>query len=236
MSGAPRISFDAYSLRSRVWLAKCRRVEYAAPGGRQYDDSDVNHVILERPHLTDSVSISTGIAARYATALFELSLEAGSIDALEKSVAELRDVLVESEDLRTLISSPVYTRDEMASAISAVAERMNLDSLVRNTLALMASKRRLFVLPAMLDRVDSLVAEHKGVITVEVVSAEELGSGESESLKRMFRDKLGKDIRIDLSVDRRLIGGLSAKIGSRLVDASIRTRLSTLRNLMQGVG
>ena len=186
--------------------------------------------------MTDSVSISAGIAARYATALFELSLEAGSIDALEKSVAELRDALVASEDLRSLISSPVYTRDEMANAVSAVAERMNLDGLVRNTLALMASKRRLFVLPAMLDRVDSLIAEHKGVITVEVVSAEELGSGESESLKRMFRDRLGKDIRIDLSVDKRLIGGLSAKIGSRLVDASMRTRLSTLRNLMQGVG
>ena len=193
-------------------------------------------LILERPLLPDSVSISSGVAARYATALFELALEEGSVDRLEANVAELKDTLAESVDLRTLISSPIYSRDEMARAIGIVAKKMGLEGNVGKTLALMASKRRLFVLPAMLDCIEALLAEHKGVIHVEIVSAEELGEQDSDVLERMFRKRLGRDVRIDMSVDEGLIGGLSAKIGSRLVDASIRTNLARLRNLMQEVG
>ena len=92
------------------------------------------------------------------------------------------------------------------------------------------------MLPAMLDCIEALLAEHKGVIHVEIVSAEELGEQDSDVLERMFRERLGRDVRIDMSVDEGLIGGLSAKIGSRLVDASIRTNLARLRNLMQEVG
>ena len=186
--------------------------------------------------MPDSVSISSGIAARYATALFELALEADTADRLESNVADLKDALAASGDFRSLISSPVHSREEMSAAITAIADRMELDGLVSSTLALMASKRRLFVLPAMLESIEALLAEHRGVVQVEIVSAQELERSESEALEGMLRESLGKDVKIDISVDSGLIGGLSAKIGSRLVDASIRTRLARLRNLMQEVG
>ena len=186
--------------------------------------------------MTDSVSISTGIAGRYATALFELSREADSTARLENDVSALRAALGESDDLRALITSPVYSREEMASAITAVAERMGLDRLVTNTLAVMASKRRLFALPLLLDRVDALLAEHNGIVSVEVLSAEDIGQEEMAALESMLKDSLNKAIRVDVKVDSSLIGGLSVKIGSRLVDASIRTRLAKLKNVMQEVG
>ncbi len=179
--------------------------------------------------------MSSGIASRYATALFELSLEAGSLGELEGSVAELKQALAASKDLRSLITSPVHSRAEMGAAISAIADRMQLAPLVRNTLALMASKRRLFVLPAMLGRIEELIADHKGVVSVEIVSAQELGEQESMGLERMLRERLGKDVDIARTVDASLIGGLSVKIGSRLIDASMRSKLSSLRNLMQEV-
>ena len=220
--------------------AGCRLLNAAAsrkrPDGGRPSSARVNVLTFKGPHLPDSVSISSGIAARYATALFELALEAGTMDRLESNVADLKDALAASEDFRSLISSPVHSREEMSGAVTAIAERMGLDGLVCSTLALMASKRRLFVLPAMLEGVESLLAEHRGVVQVEIVSAQELEPSESEALERMFRERLGKDVKVDISVDASLIGGLSAKIGSRLVDASIRTKLARLRNLMQEVG
>ena len=185
--------------------------------------------------MPDSVSISSGIAARYATALFELSLEADAVDKLDEDVAALGVALSESEDLRSLITSPVYTRAEMASAITAIARRMDLSALTTNTLGLMAEKRRLFVLPALIESVGALIADHKGIVSVEVVTAEELDEKDSEALGHMLRERLGMDVTIDMSVDPELIGGLSARIGSRLIDASMRTKLTTLRNLMQEV-
>ncbi len=151
-------------------------------------------------------------------------------------MSDLRAALEGSDDLRSLITSPVYSREEMASAITAVAERMGLDRLVTNTLAIMASKRRLFALPLLLDRVDALLDEHNGVVSVEVMSAEEIGKDEMATLATMLQDRLNKVIRVDVTVDSSLIGGLSVKIGSRLVDASIRTRLVKLKNAMQEVG
>ena len=180
--------------------------------------------------MPDSVSISSGIAARYATALFELSLEAGAVDKLDEDVAALGVALSGSEDLRSLITSA-----EMASAITAIARRMELSALTTNALGLMAEKRRLFVLPALLKSVGALIADHKGIVSVEVVTAEELDEQDSEALGRMLRERLGMDVTIDMSVDPGLIGGLSARIGSRLIDASMRTKLTTLRNLMQEV-
>ena len=176
-----------------------------------------------------------GIASRYATALFELFRESDALDRMERDIAELREILAESEDFRILIKSPIYARDEMARAVAAVADRTNLDGITKNTLLLMAANRRLFALQALLDQLDGLIADHKGVVTAEVVSAQGLDQADIERLKDSLGKKAGRDVQFKLSVDEGLIGGLVARLGSRMVDTSIRTKLSKLRNAMREV-
>ena len=186
--------------------------------------------------MPENLSMTQGIASRYATALFELSRESDSLDQLERDIGDLRAILAESEDFRILIKSPVYSRDEMARAVAAVAETANLGGMTRNTLSLMAANRRLFALRALLDQLESLIAEHRGVVTAEVVSAQALDDDAIERLKESLGRKAGREVRFNLSVDESLVGGLVAKLGSRMVDTSIRTKLSNLRNAMREVG
>ncbi|MCY3878439.1 MAG: ATP synthase F1 subunit delta [Rhodobacteraceae bacterium] len=186
--------------------------------------------------MTNNVTISAGIASRYATALFELAKDSGSLDSLDSDIAVLRGILSTGGDFRALIASPIYSRDEMQSAVSAIARRAELGVLMSNTLALMASKRRLFVLPGMLDRLEALLDDHRGIITAEVVAAEELSGDELAGLKETLRRASGRDIRFEITVDAGVIGGVSAKLGSRLVDATVKTKLSNLRNALREVG
>ena len=186
--------------------------------------------------MTESVSVSSGIASRYAAALFDLTLEEGEIDALSSDISTVRGVLAAGDDFKSLIFSPIYSRDEMAAAVDAVAERTGLGQLMRNTLALMASKRRLFVLPVMLDRLESLLDEHRGVVTAEIVAAKVLSEAELSALKETLRGASGKDVRFQIRVDESLIGGISARLGSRLVDATVKTKLANLKNTLREVG
>ncbi len=186
-------------------------------------------------HLSDNISMTSGIASRYAAALFELFLESSALDSLEADIAAMRDALAVSEDLRTLIKSPVYSRGDMADAIDAVAEKVGLSALTRNTLALMASKRRLFVVSAMLDCLEDHLDSHRGVVTAEITAAHELSQAELTSLKDALRTAAGQDVRFSVNVDNRLIGGLSARLGSKLVDATIRTKLTNLKSALREV-
>lgn len=186
--------------------------------------------------MSESVSITSGIASRYAAALFELTAEAGEIDVLDDDIAGVRAVLAAGDDFRTLINSPIYSREEMAAAAAAIAERIGLSGLTRNTLALMASKRRLFALPAMLDALEALLDERRGVVSAEIVAAHALSEDELATLKDTLRGAVGKDVRFDVRVDETLIGGVSARLGSKLVDATVKTRLSNLKNALREVG
>ncbi|GAA5065433.1 F0F1 ATP synthase subunit delta [Roseibacterium beibuensis] len=186
--------------------------------------------------MSEPASISTGIAARYATAMFELADEGGSLDKLEADVDALDAALAESADLRDLIASPVYGRDETGAAIAKLVEAMSLGPIAGNTLKLMAEKRRLFVLPALLAALREKIAEHKGEITADVVSAKALTKAQSDKLQKSLSATVGRDVKLNTTVDESLIGGLVVKVGSKMIDTSIRSKLNTLQNSMKEVG
>ena len=186
--------------------------------------------------MSEAASISTGIASRYATAIFELTKEAGGLDTLGTDIGTLTDALADSGELRALIASPVYSREEQGSAMGAVAEKMGLSDTMRNTLGLMASKRRLFVLPQLVRELARLIAEEKGEVTAEVTAAQALSSEQEAKLAETLKARLGSDVKINMAVDESLIGGLVVKVGSRMIDTSIRSKLAALQNTMKEVG
>lgn len=192
--------------------------------------------ITGRVDVSEPASISTGIADRYATAIFELSKEAKTLAKLEENLTDLSAALDDSADLRDLIASPVVSRSEQQSAITAVADKMGLVPEFKNGLALMAAKRRLFVLPQLVRQLRDMIAEDKGEITADVSSAVKLTAAQSKSLAATLKKTVGKDVKINATVDESLIGGLVVKVGSKMIDTSIRSRLDSLQNAMKEVG
>jgi F-type H+-transporting ATPase subunit delta len=186
--------------------------------------------------VSEPASISSGIAKRYATAVFELARDGKTIAGLEADIAALGQALADSADLRSLIASPVFSRDEQAKAIAALGARMGLSALTTNTLGLMAANRRLFVLPQLLAALAALIAEHKGEVTADVTAAKALTRAQTDKLARTLKASVGKDVKINLAVDEALIGGLVVKVGSKMIDTSIRSKLATLQNAMKEVG
>jgi F-type H+-transporting ATPase subunit delta len=186
--------------------------------------------------VSEPASISSGIAARYASAVFELAKDASDLKTLESNVQDLDTVLADSSDIRDLINSPVVSREDQANAIAAVAKKMKLMPIVSNTLALMASKRRLFVLPALVAQLRALIAEEKGEMTAEVISAKAMTKTQTDKLAKAIKARIGKDVKIDATVDEELIGGLVIKVGSQMIDTSIRSKLNSLSNVMKEVG
>ncbi|MEL6800616.1 MAG: F0F1 ATP synthase subunit delta [Pseudomonadota bacterium] len=186
--------------------------------------------------MSEPASISTGIAARYATAIFELAQEDKSLPALENDIEALSGAFGDSDDFRALINSPVYSRDEQASAITAIAGKMGLSGTVTNSLALMASNRRLFVLPQLLSELARLIADHKGEVTADVTAASALSDAQQAKLAETLKARVGKDVKINMAVDESLIGGLVVKVGSQMIDTSIRSKLAALQNTMKEVG
>ncbi|MEJ6392395.1 F0F1 ATP synthase subunit delta [Gymnodinialimonas sp. 2305UL16-5] len=186
--------------------------------------------------MSEPASISTGIAARYATAMFELATEGKALPALESDISNLEAALDDSADLRDLIQSPIYGRDETQAAIGGVADKMGLSAMTGNTLRLMASKRRLFVLPALLSELRARIAEHKGEVTAEVTSAKALTKTQLDKLAKTLKASVGKDVNLKTSVDDSIIGGLIVKVGSKMIDTSIRSKLNALQNTMKEVG
>jgi len=191
---------------------------------------------IGRVDVSEPASISSGIAARYATAVFELAKDASDLKNLESNVEDLGAALDASAELRDVISSPVYSRDDQANVITAVATKMKLMPIVSNTLALMASKRRLFVLHALVAQLRALIAEEKGEVTAEVISAKAMTKTQIDKLAKAIKSRIGKDVKIDATVDESLIGGLVVKVGSQMIDTSIRSKLSSLSNVMKEVG
>jgi F-type H+-transporting ATPase subunit delta len=186
--------------------------------------------------VSESASISTGIAARYASAVFEIAKEGNDLGVLEKDVDALNAALDASADLRDLISSPVYSREAQGNAIAAVAEKMGLSGTVINTLKLMASKRRLFVLPQLITALRGLIADEKGEVTADVRAATALTAEQEKALAETLKGAVGKDIKMNITVDESLIGGLIVRVGSKMIDTSIRSKLMSLQNTMKEVG
>lgn len=186
--------------------------------------------------MSEPASISSGIAARYAHALFDLSKEEGALNKLEADAAALGDALDASPELRSMIASPVVAREDQANAIAAIAKKLNLSPLVANTLALMASKRRLFVLPQFVADIATRIADEKGEVTAEVASATALTPEQAKKLSATLKARVGKDVKLKTTVDESLIGGLVVKLGSTMIDTSVKAKLAALQNAMKEVG
>jgi F-type H+-transporting ATPase subunit delta len=188
---------------------------------------------IGRVDVSEPASISTGIAARYATAIFELAKEDNALTSLEGDIDALDAALKDSHDFRELIASPIYSREQQATAVSAIAKK---SQIVANTLALMAGNRRLFVLPQLVRELRDRIAAEKGEVTAEVTAAKALTKAQEEKLAKTLKASVGKDVKISMAVDESLIGGLVVKVGSRMIDTSIRSKLAALQNSMKEVG
>ncbi|UYV37985.1 F0F1 ATP synthase subunit delta [Rhodobacteraceae bacterium D3-12] len=186
--------------------------------------------------MSEPASISSGIAARYASAVFDLAKEEKKIDAIEADIGALDAAMADSADFNALISSPVYTRGQQSDAIAAISKKMGLSVVMGNALALMASKRRLFVLPQLTAALREAIADDRGEVTAEVVSAKALTKAQADKLAKSLKASVGKDVNIKATVDESLIGGLVVKVGSKMIDTSIRSRLNSLQNAMKEVG
>ncbi|AAV96400.1 F0F1 ATP synthase subunit delta [Ruegeria pomeroyi] len=186
--------------------------------------------------MSEPASISAGIAQRYATAIFAIAQDNNDLKGLETGINDLTAALGESADLRSLIASPLVSRAEQEAAITAVAKKMKLNPVLANALSLMAQKRRLFVLPQLLTALRDALAEARGEVTAEVASAKALTKTQIEKLTKTLSEKVGKSVTINATVDESLIGGLVVKVGSKMIDSSIRSKLNSLQNAMKEVG
>ncbi len=181
-----------------------------------------------------SGGIVTGLAGRYATALFELARDQKQIETVSQSLARLRGALTESPDFAALVSSPLIGREEATRASLATADALGLDPVTRNFLGVLAKGRRLGVLAQIIRDFNKLAAHARGETTAEVTSAHPLNDEQVAALKTKLRASLGRDVAVDLRVDPSILGGLIVRVGSRMIDSSIKTKLDTLALAMKG--
>jgi F-type H+-transporting ATPase subunit delta len=180
-------------------------------------------------------TLVSGIAGRYATALFDLARDAGQLDAVARDLDSLSAMLGQSADLVRLVRSPVFSREDQARAIGAVAEKAGFSDLVRRFLGVVANNRRLFVLADAIAAFKTLLSHHRGEAIAEVVSAVPLSDAQLQQIKSSLSSEAASNVVINAKVDPGLIGGLVVKLGSRMIDASVRTKLNNLKSAMKGV-
>jgi F-type H+-transporting ATPase subunit delta len=181
-------------------------------------------------------SITSGVAERYAGSLFDLAAQTGTIAQVEQDLGQFEALLAESEDLRRLIGSPVFSSDEQLKAISAIADRAGIVGLTGNFLRVVAQNRRLFAIPGMIRAFRRIAAEHRGEVSAEVTSAHALTPAQEDELRATLRQVAGKDVSIAVTVDPSLLGGLVVKLGSRQIDTSLKTKLNSLKLALKEVG
>jgi len=175
----------------------------------------------------------SGVAGRYATALFELAEAQNALDAVAADLDGIRVMMNESEDLLRLVRSPIYSAEEQGRAFAAILDKAGASGLVKNFVGLVIKNRRLFVLPDMIRAYKEKLAVKRGEMTADVTSAHPLGQAQVESLKAALKVATGRDVHIDTKVDAALLGGLVVKVGSRMIDSSLRTKLNSLKIAMK---
>jgi len=186
--------------------------------------------------VADKNSPVSGLAERYATALFELAEDEKGLAELEADVDRFATMHDQSDDLQSFIRSPVHSAEEQVRAIAGVLDKAEIKGLVANFLKVAAANRRLFAVPDMITAFRRMLAEHRGEAAAEVTSAEPLSEAHLAALKDALKQALGKDVAIDARVDPSLIGGLIVKVGSRMIDSSLKTKLNSLKLAMKEVG
>jgi F-type H+-transporting ATPase subunit delta len=186
--------------------------------------------------VADRSSTVSGVAERYASALFDLARDESALQAVEAELSSMRRMIEESADLRRLVESPVFSAEEQEQAIAVIAERSGIRGLVANFLRLVAKNRRLFALPGMIAAFRAMAARHRGEVSAEVTSAHPLKDEHVAALKGVLKEKLGKDVALEARVNPALLGGLIVKVGSRMIDTSLRTRLLNVKTSLKEVG
>jgi F-type H+-transporting ATPase subunit delta len=177
--------------------------------------------------------IVSGMAGRYATALFELALEQGQVDAVRSDLDRFEALIAESPDLLRLVRSPVFGAEEQLKALSAVLDRSGIGGLAANFLKVVTANRRLFAVREMIKAYAALVARHKGEVTAVVTIAEQPSQAHLDALREVLKSITGKAVGLDVRIDPAIIGGLVVKLGSRMVDSSLRTKLNAIKQAMK---
>jgi F-type H+-transporting ATPase subunit delta len=178
----------------------------------------------------------SGVAGRYATALFELGLEEKALEQIEIDLNRFGEALDAVEDLARLVRSPVFSAEEQGRALAAILEELKIEGLTKNFLLLVSKNRRLFAVPDMMTAFRAMLAAHRGETSATVTAASKLTEAQVTALKQALKAALGKDVMLDQRVDPSLIGGLMVKVGSRMIDTSLRTKLTSLKHAMKEVG
>ena len=181
-----------------------------------------------------SGGIQASLAGRYATALFGLARDEQQIDAVSRSLDSLEQALAQSPDLAQLVSSPLIGRASAGKAFAGLSGLLGLDPLTGNFIGVLAKNGRLGELKPVIRMVRRLAAEHRGETSAEVISARPLNDGQVAALKTQIKKRAGRDVTIDAKVDPDILGGIIVRLGSQMIDASIRTKLNTLAQAMKG--
>ncbi len=180
-------------------------------------------------------SVVSDIAGRYASALFELAQDAGQLDEIAGDLAAFRQMYDDSDDLRRLLRSPIFTADEQAGAVAALLDKMDANDLSRKFCGLVVQNRRAFALRDMAVGFAKLLAAHRGEVVASVTSAHPLNEQQLAALKAELTAAMKTDVTLETAVDQDILGGLVVRVGSRMVDSSLRTKLQNLKFAMRGV-
>jgi F-type H+-transporting ATPase subunit delta len=178
----------------------------------------------------------SGVSGRYATALFELARDEKSIDAVKADLDRFDAMLADSVDLQRLVRSPVFSAESQARALVAVLEKAGITGIAANFLRVLTVNRRLFAVSQVIRAFRALVARFKGEATADVTVAETLSDKNLDALKTALKAVTGKDVELNVNIDPSIIGGLVVKLGSRMVDSSLRTKLNSIKHAMKEAG
>jgi F-type H+-transporting ATPase subunit delta len=181
-------------------------------------------------------SIVSGMAGRYATALFELALESNAIDSIETDLSRFEELMTESADLTRLVRSPVFSAELQGKALAAVLARAGIGGIAERFLMVVTANRRLFAVRDIIKAYRALAARHRGEVAAEVTVAEPLSDGHLAEITSTLHAVTGKTVKVGVRVDPSIIGGLVVKLGSRMVDTSLRTKLNALKHVMKEAG
>lgn len=186
--------------------------------------------------MATDVAGASGVSGRYASALYDLADEQGAIDAVAGDLANLQKMIDDSDDFRRFLKSPILSRTDQSKGIAAITEKAQLSPITKKFLGLVAQNRRLFALPGMIRGFREILADRRGQAAAEVVSAAPLSDSQRMSLTDQLKKTVGRNVDIVAKVDPSILGGLIVRVGSRMVDSSLRSKLSRLKLAMKGVG
>ena len=178
----------------------------------------------------------SGVSGRYASALYDLADEQGALDAVAGDLANLQKMIDESDDFRRFIKSPILSRIDQSKGIAAITDKAQVSPVTKKFLGLVAQNRRLFALPGMISGFRAILADRRGQATAEVTSAAPLSDSQRMSLEGSLKKSIGRNVDILSKIDPSILGGLIVRVGSRMVDSSLRSKLQRLKLAMKGVG